>query len=193
MSENTNNTNTENAAPPAPVSPLSMIFGRLGKNLILRGILELVIGILLLVTPIKTVTWLTIVIGALLIIDGVALFIAYLRSGDTGSVWMLINSIALVIFGAVIVGSPLMMDWLWIIVLGVWHIVSAINELCSGGWRRPMGLLSGVLSLLIGVIFIVLPFVALKAVILVTGIMMVAYGCFSLITGADLRAASKQL
>lgn len=174
-------------------SPLAMVFRGLGRNLMLRGILELVIGILLLVTPLKTAKWLTIIFGVLLIADGVVLFLSSLRSNGSGRHWMIINAIALVIFGAVIVGSPLVMDQLWIVVLGVLHIVSAVNELFGGGWRRLMGLLSCVLALIIGVIFIVLPFIGLQAVLLVTGILMVAYGTFSLLTGADLRAASRKI
>ena len=176
----------------ASISPLATIFGVLGRNLMLRGIFELVIGILLLVNPMNTVKWLTIVIGVLLIVDGVVLFLSSLRNNVSGRGWMIVNAVALVIFGAVIVGSPLMMDRLWIIVLGALYVVSAINEFFGGGWRRPLGILSCVLSLIIGVVFIVLPFVGLQAVIFVTGILMVAYGVFSLLTGADLRIASKK-
>ena len=176
----------------ATLSPIATIFRSLGRNLILRGLLELVIGILLLCKPAGTIKWLTIVIGALLILDGVVLFFSYLRTRTSGRHWMLVNAVALIVFGTVIVCSPLLMDYLWIIMLGVWHIVSAINEFFGGGWRRLMGILSCALSLVIGAIFIALPFIALQALILTTGIVMIAYGCFSLFTGLDLHAASKK-
>ena len=174
------------------LSPIAAIFRGMGRNLMLRGILELVIGILLLINPLKTVVWLTIVIGVLLILDGVVLFFSYLRTKASGRHWMLINAAALIVFGAVIVCSPLLMDELWIIVLGVWHIVSAVNELFGGGWRRKMGIVSSALSLVVGVIFVALPFLALNAMITITGIVLIASGFLSIVTGYDLRAASKK-
>lgn len=175
------------------LSPIAAVFRGLGGNLILRGILELAIGILLLVKPLKTVEWLTIILGVLLILDGAVLFLSFLRTKTSGRHWMLINAIALIVLGTVIVCSPLLMSELWIVALGVLHIVSAINELFGGGWRRLMGILSSALSLVVGVIFVALPFLALNAVITITGIMLIAYGCFSLFTGYDLRAASKKM
>ena len=173
-------------------STLAAAFRGLSRNLMLRGLIELVIGILLLCKPVSTIKWLTIIIGLLLILDGLLMFASYLRTKGAGSDWMIVNAIALVALGAVTVSSPLMMDYLWIIMLGAWHIVSAVNELAGGGWRRLLGIASCVLSLIIGVIFIMLPFVGLQALITVAGIVLIASGVFSLLTGADLRAASRK-
>ena len=172
-------------------SALAMVFKGLGRNLLLRGLVELVIGVMLLVAPARTARILTIAIGILLIADGVALFISSLWSKSSGRNWMVINAIALVVFGAIIICSPLLVDKWLVIVLGVWLIMSAVNELFSGGWRRLWGLLSSVLSLIIGVIFIALPFVGLAYIITVTGVVMIASGVFTFCAGLDLRSAGK--
>ena len=183
----------ENKAAPPQRSPLSVLFQGLGRNLIFRGILEITVGLLLLFSPERTIKILTIAIGVLLILDGVVLFLSSLRSRSSGNRWKVINATALVLFGVMIIFSPLLMDHLWIIVLGVWLIVSAINEFFGGGWRRIWGIISCILSLIVGIIFILMPFASIETIVMITGGVLVTSGILTFLAGVDIRVASKKV
>ena len=169
------------------VSPVSAVLRGLGRNLILRGALELAIGIMLLVSPLVAIRALTTVVGALLVIDGLVLF--WVTTGTAGEdrFWTFVNASVLVVFGVLTVSSPLFMDRLWIVALGVWQIFSALSELIGGGWRRFWGVFSGIVSLIVGAIFIVLPFVGLTFFAVFAGCVMIASGFVSTCAGMGLR------
>ena len=183
----------ENKSAPPQQSPLSVVFQGLGRNLIFRGIIETAVGLLLLFSPDRTVLILTVAIGVLLILDGVVLMLSTLRSGFAGARWAVINAAALVIFGTITVISPLLMEHLWILILGVWLIVSAINEFFGGGWRRIWGIISSLLSFVVGVIFILMPFASIGAIVMIAGGVLAASGILTFCAGADIRAAGKEL
>ena len=170
-------------------SPLSMIFRGLGRNMILRGAVELLIGILLLARPGATLRLLTVIFGILLTVDGVAMLLVALRSKDPIRNWTLANAVALVILGVVAICAPFKMDMLLMVVLGVWQIVSAVTDLLGGGWRKAWGLVSGLLSLAVGIVFVVLPFAALSYIMLIAGCLLIASGIITIFAGAGLRAA----
>lgn len=171
---------------------LASAFRSLGRSLFLRGVLEIAFGVLLLLYTAPTIRILTIVIGAALCLSGLFQLLIAARSKDSKKHWALINAIALLVFGIFVICSPLLMDYLWIIVIGMWLIVSALNELFSGGWRRIWGLLSCVLSVAIGVCFIVLPFYALDLIAKISGWVMIVSGILVLGASIDLFAAGKK-
>ena len=172
-------------------SPVISLLRGLGRNLILRGVLEMLIGIMLLDNPLMTVKMFTIVLGVLLTADGLVLFWAALNAGEKDRLWTFLNASVLVIFGVVTICSPLLMDRLWMIALGVWQIVSALFALLGGGWRRFWGVVSGILSIIIGVIFVALPFVGLTWFAIVAGCIMIASGFFSIFAGTGLRLSCR--
>lgn len=172
---------------------LASAFRSLGRSLFLRGVLEIAFGVLLLIFPGDTIKILTIVIGAALSLSGLFQLLIAARSKDTKKHWALINAIALLVFGILVVCSPLLFDKLWIIVIGLWLIASALNELFGGGWRRIWGILSCLLSLAIGAIFVAFPFIGLTSIILITGWVMITSGVLAICAGVDLLVASKKI
>jgi len=173
--------------------PVVPVLRGLGRNLILRGVVEMLIGIMLLINPITTIKVITIIIGALLVIDGLVLFWVTLNADGNDRFWTFVNASVLVAFGVVTVCSPLLMDRLWIIALGAWQIVGALFMLAGGGWRRLWAIFSCVLSIVIGVIFVALPFVGLASFALLAGCVMAASGFFSICTGIGLRRSCRDI
>jgi len=172
---------------------LSAILRGLGRNLILRGIVEMIIGITLMLVPLEAFRVMTIAIGILLIVDGVVAALFALRTSGSDRNWTVVNAFVLLIVGVVTVCSPLLMDKLWMIALGIWQIASVLTSFFNGGWRRLWSVLSGVLSLVVGIIFIVLPFVALTYVGIIAGCVLTASGFFTICAGADLRIAGRDI
>lgn len=184
---------SENQNAPKTNPALAQIFRGLGINLIFRGVLEIAVGILLLVAPAPTIKILTIVIGAALILSGLLQLLTAARAKDSKKHWALINAIVLLVLGVLVVCFPLRADKIWIIVLGMWLVVTALNEFFGGGWRRFWGILSCVLSLLIGACFIAFPFIGLECLVLITGGVLITSGVLAICAGADMRIASKKL
>ncbi len=168
---------------------LGGLFRSLGKNLIFRGVLELLLGILLLLNPLQTTAMLTIVIGAFLIMDGIGILIAGIRHSGAGKAWLITNAAALALLGLVAVLRPILMDTMWVLVIGVWQIFGGIECLAGGGWRRGWNVASGVLSLILGVIFICAPFAGLLSVIWLLGILLISSGVVTVAAGVQLRSA----
>lgn len=171
---------------------LYAILRGLGRNLILRGIAEMIIGIILLINPFGVLEVLTIVIGVLLIAAGIVAALFALRADDSDRNWSVVNAFVLLVVGVVTVCLPQQMDKIWMIALGVWQIASVITSLFNGGWRRLWSALSCALSLVIGIIFIALPFFALKTLATVAGCVLAASGFFAICAGTDLRIAGRK-
>ena len=184
---------SESSTPPKSNPALASAFRSLGRSLFLRGVLEIALGVLLVLYTAHAIKILTIVIGAALGLSGLFQLLIAVRSKDSKKHWALINAVALLVFGIFVIWSPLLADKLWIIVIGIWMIVSAANELFSGGWRRIWGILSCVLSVAIGVCFIVLPFYALDLIAKISGWVMIVSGILVFSAGIDLHSASKKV
>ena len=184
---------SENQNAPKPNPALSAVFRSLSRSLAVRGVLEIVFGVLLLLYTDPTIRILTIVIGAALILSGVAQLLGAARSKNSKKHWALINAIALVVFGVLIICSPLLWKYLWSVVLGLWLIVSSVNEFFGGGWRRFWGFFCSVLTLAVGVAFIAFPFVCQDILAKVTGGLMITSGVLALCAGVDLHVASKKV
>ena len=184
---------SENNNEPQVNSPLAPILRTVGRSLIFRGVLEITVGILLLAAPVQTIKIFTIVIGAALILSGLLQLLTAAGSKNSKKNWALINAAVLLVVGVLVVCFPLKAEKIWIILLGLWLVVSAINELGSGGARRISGILSCVLSLLIGVFFIVYPFTGLAYIVWIVGIVMIVSGVLTLGAGMDMNAAGRKL
>lgn len=172
---------------------LASAFRSLGRSLIFRGVLEIAFGALLLIVPVPTIKILTIVIGVSLILGGLLQLLSSMRSATTNKHWAVINAAVLLVFGVLIIFFPKRVENIWIIALGVWLIVSAFSELFSGGWRRLWGLLSCILSLVVGAVFIAFPLIGMALVVAVTAGVMITSGVLTICAGVDLHIASKKV
>ena len=168
----------------API--LSTAMRMLSRDLILRGILEALLGLLLLAKPVQTAVFITVVIGVFLLIDGATLLILGVRTPGPGRKWLIVNAALLLLLGAFTVWRPIMVDSLWVVVLGVWQILGGIEALAGGG-RKVWNVLSGVLSLLLGAVFVVSPFVGLLSILWLLGILLAFSGAVTVVAGIKIR------
>lgn len=158
-----------------------------GGELLWRGVLYFVLGVLLFFRPLWTTAVLTIAIGILIMLDAVSQLIRYLRC-RAGSKWRIGWFVLLFLLGAGTVWMPLAADCLWVVALGVWQILGGVEELSSGGASR-WNIFSGVLSLLLGVLFVVAPFAGLLSLIWLLGALMIIGGAAAVVSGLGLRRA----
>jgi len=162
----------------------------------LRGAAALIFGVLALVWPGITVLVLVALFGAYALVDGVfALGTAILGRGRSGGSrgWLAVGGIAGIIVGILTFVWPgvtaLVLLWLiaaWAVITGVLEIVAAIRlrrEL-RGEW---MLILSGVISVLFGILLMVWPAAGALAVTVLIGLYAIVFGIVLLALGFRLR------
>jgi uncharacterized membrane protein HdeD (DUF308 family) len=167
----------------------------------LRGLLGVVIGIIVFFVPLPAIIGLVWVFGIYALLDGAFNLIAvWRRRGSTRPWWPLALEAVLGI-GAGIISilwpgiTALALVYLiavWAIVTGVLEIVAAIRlrKEIEGEWLLA---LSGVCSLIIGVIFALAPDIGAMALIWAWGAYTIAFGLLLIWLGFRLRARQQEV
>lgn len=165
------------------------------KGLVLRGALAIILGLVMVLLPGPTLIAVTVLIGIFVLMLGLIALAMFLTLNDkrTGVV-LLLEGILGILFGIVTIVWPNITALLLILVLGVWCLIEGVVELYSGlmmakqtALRAVLGV-SGILSIIVGLIFIVAPGDGALALIWVIGVFAIAYGLLSIIYGLLYRS-----
>jgi uncharacterized membrane protein HdeD (DUF308 family) len=162
----------------------------------LRGALALLFGVLALVWPAITIGVLVLLFGAYAFVDGAFALGTAIFGGARAEgrrTWLVVEGVAGILAGLVTFFWPaitaLALLWLiaaWALVTGVLEIVTAIRlrrEL-TGEWLLA---LTGVLSVIFGIVLLVRPGAGALALIWVIGIYAIAFGAALLFLAFRLR------
>ena len=185
----------ENPAPPAMLQ-------HLWKSTLLSGILAVILGILVLVWPGKTVVVAAIFFGAYLLITGIAqvIFAFSLDVSAGGRVLLFLSGAASLILAVLCFrhfgeGYAVLLLAIWIgvgfIFRGVATTVSAISDpgLPGRGWS----IFFGVITIIAGVIVMASPFESIVTLALVVGIWLIVIGVFEVVSAFGIRKAGKEI
>jgi uncharacterized membrane protein HdeD (DUF308 family) len=175
---------------PQPILP--MIAGNWWA-LLLRGIAAVLFGVAALFWPGLTLYVLIVFFGAYVLVDGVFAVVAGIR-GSGGRRWLLLAEGALGVLAGLVAffwpGIPaLVLLYLivaWAIFTGILKVVMAISlrREIENEWLM---ILSGVLSIIFGVILGVLPGVGLLSLVWLVGIYAVIFGGAQIVLGFVVR------
>jgi uncharacterized membrane protein HdeD (DUF308 family) len=185
----------ENPAPPAMLQ-------HLWKSTLLSGILAVILGILVLVWPGKTVVVAAIFFGAYLLITGIAqvIFAFSLDVSAGGRVLLFLSGAASLILAVLCFrhfgeGYAVLLLAIWIgvgfIFRGVATTVSAISDpgLPGRGWS----IFFGVITIIAGVIVMASPFESIVTLALVVGIWLIVIGVFEVVSAFGIRKGGKEI
>jgi uncharacterized membrane protein HdeD (DUF308 family) len=185
----------ENPAPPAMLQ-------HLWKSTLLSGILAVILGILVLVWPGKTVVVAAIFFGAYLLITGIAqvIFAFSLDVSAGGRVLLFLSGAASLILAVLCFrhfgeGYAVLLLAIWIgvgfIFRGVATTVSAISDpgLPGRGWS----IFFGVITIIAGVIVMASPFESIVTLAVVVGIWLIVIGVFEVVSAFGIRKAGKEI
>jgi uncharacterized membrane protein HdeD (DUF308 family) len=162
---------------------------------VLRGVAAVIFGVLALIWPRITLFVLVIMFGAYAFVDGIFTLGSVLfgqRQGRRG--WLVLEGIAGILIGVLTFFWPgattLALLWLiaaWALVTGVLEIAAAVRlrKEIRGEWLLT---LSGVLSVLFGILLIVWPTTGALAVVFLIAIYALAFGAALIFLGVRLRA-----
>jgi uncharacterized membrane protein HdeD (DUF308 family) len=110
-------------------------------------------------------------------------------------VWFLVLGIALIVLGVILLGSPILASLATAVVFGVMLIVGGAFECVGAFWARRwsgffLHLLSGILSVVVGLLFVRLPVTALEAMTLLLACFLMVGGVFRMIAAFSVRYTS---
>lgn len=163
--------------------------GKLGRVLwLFFGILLILSGIATLFNPIETVLMLAYIIGFLTIFSGIsAIFYFFSLRDKSGSTLILLDGIVSTICGIIIISHlqisgafiPYMVAF-FVIVRGVVAISSSIELKKLGYSQWGLSILSGILTLIAGIILTFNPILGAVYVSVVLGLCLILYGIITL-------------
>jgi uncharacterized membrane protein HdeD (DUF308 family) len=166
--------------------------------LLIRGIVGIIFGLLFIFFPGHSLLALLYVFGAYALIDGVFALIQAFRLGvHSDRWWPLIFeaivgiAVGVVLFrfttiGAIAVAFTIA---IWAIATGIFELVAAFRFGGGGGAPWLLGL-GGVLSIIVGLIFVFAPIGALLAYVIVLGVYAIIFGILMIVWSFRLRGAS---
>ena len=169
--------------------------------LALRGVLAILFGILAFIWPGLTLQALVILFGAYVLIDGIAAIVTGIRDREFNQRWwvLLLEGIVGVIFGILTFLWPqitavvlLYFIAAWAVVTGIFEIFAAIRlrEEIEGEW--VLGL-SGLASIIFGVLLMIWPASGLLALVWLIGAYAIVFGILMLYLGFKVRGYSDQM
>jgi uncharacterized membrane protein HdeD (DUF308 family) len=153
---------------------------RHGWPLLLRGIAAIIFGLLALLWPDVTVVVLALLFGAYVVFTGVMMLIGAFRRGADGT-----RRVAYVILGVLSVGAGVA-AWIWpsitalalVVLVGAWALVTGVADIwvaarLGGHWLL---VLTGLASVVAGVLILLRPDVGAFALAVVIGVYAIIAG-----------------
>jgi uncharacterized membrane protein HdeD (DUF308 family) len=168
----------------------------LWKSALLSGILAVILGILVLTWPGKTILVAAIFFGAYLLVTGISqvIFAFSLHVSAGGRVLLFLSGAASLILAVLCFRSlqnSILLLAIWIgvgfIFRGVATAVSAISDptLPGRGWE----IFIGVISLIAGVVMLASPFESIATLTIVVGVWLIVIGVFEAVSAFGIRKA----
>lgn len=168
----------------------------------LTGVLSVILGVLVLVWPGKSILVAAVLFGAYLLVSGIAqvIFAFSLHVAAGGRVLLFISGAASLILAVLAFrhfgqGYAVLLLAIWIgvgfIFRGVATTVSAISE--PGVPGRGWNIFFGVITLIAGIIVIASPFESIVTLALVVGIWLIVIGVMEIVSAFGMRRASKKV
>ena len=171
------------------------------RNMFLfRGLAAIVFGVLTLVWPKLTVLALVLLFGIFAIISGITVVAAALQNREEhgwgvllfeGILWLLVGVVAL-IWPGVTALSFLYLLAAWAIITGILELVAPLSFPMSGG-RGVLMALSGLVSIVFGIVIAVQPAAGLLAVVWLIGIYAIVFGVLQLVAYFEARSVSRAI
>lgn len=168
--------------------------GRTGWLLVIYGVISVLFGLSALIWPESTIIALAWAFGIMALAEGItSLFALFHRQVAISRGWLVLYALASIVFGLLAIMHPLavvnvllLFIAAWLIVAGIYRIVFAIRvrKEIKGEW---MIALSGVLAILLGVMFFAYPLAGLLTLTIWIGAAALVYGVLQLVAGVRMH------
>jgi uncharacterized membrane protein HdeD (DUF308 family) len=165
-------------------------------QILIRGLIALIFGIMVLAWPGLSLLIFAIIFGAFVFVDGIFTLVAAIKykAGAGSRTWLYIRGIAGIIVGLITFFWPAITALALVILIGAWALVTGVMELVfafkanQDTALRWMFAISGILSLILGILILAQPLAGMLIVIWIIGAYAVLAGILLIITGFRLRS-----
>lgn len=166
---------------------------------LLRGLLFLTLGLVAIFNPHITTQAFFVVFGFFSIVDGIVALITGLAARRTGWGWTTVQGIAGILIGLIAVFRPQAVAAVIVIFLAMWSLVIGLFQVAMSFQVRSTGLrswiwilVSGVLTTLLGLYFLVNPEVGAAFLTITVGVFMLAVALVLILGAFQLRSTQKE-
>jgi uncharacterized membrane protein HdeD (DUF308 family) len=185
-------------------TPVPSLLPHLWKSTLVSGILSLILGVLVLAWPGKSVLAAAVAFGVYLLITGIAqvVFAFSLHVSAGSRVLLFISGAASLILAVLAFRHFGHDDALAVLLLAIWigigfifrgvaTTISAISDPALPG--RGWSIFVGAITLLAGIVVLAEPFPSIITLAIVVGVWFVVIGVFEIVSSFGVRKASKEL
>ena len=169
-------------------------------QILVRGIIALIFGIVVLAWPTAALIIFAILFGIFVFVDGIFTLVAAInyKAGGGRRVWLYVRAVAGIIVGLTIFLLPVVAIPLLILILvyliAAWALVTGVMELVYAFQAnqdtaiRWMFAISGILSIILGILMLIKPLIGALVIALVVGAYAVLAGILLIILSFRLRS-----
>lgn len=150
---------------------------------LVRGVLLILVGVMLLVDSAVALAALSAVIGLICVVTGVTTFVKALNASQYREL-LIFYSLVIFAIGLVVMTAPMVANIVimftfafWLLVGGILQLANALRSL-KAGTQRNFALISGGLSLIVGVLLLLNPLAGVEMVARLLGAFLLLYGVF---------------
>jgi uncharacterized membrane protein HdeD (DUF308 family) len=169
------------------------------KVLVVQGVVAVILGVVALVWPQITLIALVVIWGVWALVDGIAMGAAAFRPGPTGRRIlfgiMAVLGIVAAFFAFFRPGlTAVALTWIlgiWLIVRGLFELVGAFSSTLQA--PRWLIIVSALIDLLLGILFVANPGTGVVAIIWVIGVLAIVWGIVFVVLGLTVRKGAGQL
>lgn len=169
--------------------------------IVLRGVFSILLGIFALAVPTKTLATITILIGLLVLVDGViSIFSSLMHHKQNKNWWVgVMQGVFGVLIGLFVFNFPGPTIGLLLFVVALWAIVSAVMYIVValsirnkdyGGWFLTA---LAVVSFIFGIVAFANPYETVKVLTMLVGLLALVSGIFVTAFGMEVRSVKKDL
>ncbi|GAA3370606.1 HdeD family acid-resistance protein [Streptomyces sannanensis] len=188
------------SSPPNEEGPLHFLSRWAWQAILIAGLASLVLGVLVLVWPEKTLLVVGVLFGLYLLIIGIVQIVAAFGTHVSTGLRVLgfISGALCILLGLFCLRDELqsvLLLALWIgigwLIRGILHLVAAVSDraMPARGWQ----IFFGVVSVLGGVVLIAAPLTSISLLTIVGGIWLIALGVVEIVTSFAIRKQAQQI
>jgi uncharacterized membrane protein HdeD (DUF308 family) len=167
---------------------------------VLNGLIAILFGLLVIFIKEETIVKLTLYFGLLILVIGAILLIVAISNmkKEKPHALLLAESIAAILIGAIIAFYPQQSLQLFLILVGIWATIIGLMQIIMAVQMKnkvsnhSMFTINGVITLVFGLLLFFNPMGAIKALMVVIGLLALASGVLLIYLGIKVKA-SKQI
>jgi len=163
---------------------------------LLFGIAALGVGIFFVASPHETLKTFTVIAGIFLVVDGVLALAGSIAGRGEGRGLLALIGVLSMIAGLVLIKRPFETLVVFVLIVGIWFVVSGVSRLVVGlSEREGRGgnLLVAALDALAGIVVLAWPDLGLSTFAVIVGIVLIVRGLLFIAAGWQLRGVDREL